>query len=347
LVLLLVARIAAADPGTFDHAAHSATACVTCHAGGAAAAAKVCSGCHADPDRTAFVPANLAAPELPLAYAHAKHVARTACATCHASVAQRVPLATCETCHDGKAAFATSASCTRCHDAAPKTPWTPPKPGARFSHISHRATACASCHALAASGEPTVARHAACTGAGCHVLHPDASVAEDKAICGACHEGTEPWRHLVADRAPPDATELGASLDHGKHTAACTTCHARRTLASELRMPHGHVACSGAACHAVSGGPAPTLSTCAGCHRTGLAAERIATRLAAPWSVRAAFGHDLHDARAKLACADCHTALAGAQLLAMPTPAKATCAPCHDGKTAFKLTGTACRRCHH
>ena len=27
-------------------------------------------------------------------------------------------------------------------------------------------------------------------------------------------------------------------------------------------------------------------------------------------------------------------------------PAKPTCAPCHDGQTAFKLTGHSCGRCH-
>ena len=70
----------------------------------------------------------------------------------------------------------------------------------------------------------------------------------------------------------------------------------------------------------------------------------------APWSVRAAFDHETHatdDAHKPLACTSCHTTLGGADLVALPAPAKATCAPCHDaGKTAFKLTGTTCSRCH-
>ncbi len=265
-----------------------------------------------------------------------------------------MPIAACAACHDGEAAFAPAATCTRCHDAAPRVAWSPPKPGPRFSHAQHgaAATACASCHTLAASGEPMVAHHEAC--AGCHAMHPTQAEIErapsdddPPPICGACHEGTEPWRHLVADRAPPDATEIGASLDHGAHaSAACATCHVRRTPTSELRMPHGHVACSGAGCHAIGDGPAPTLATCEGCHRLGLAAERIATRRATAWNVRATFDHARHAGRETIACTRCHTALAGAQLLATPTPAKATCAPCHDGKSAFKLTGTGCRRCH-
>jgi hypothetical protein len=28
------------------------------------------------------------------------------------------------------------------------------------------------------------------------------------------------------------------------------------------------------------------------------------------------------------------------------TPPKKTCAPCHDGRTAFKMTGHGCARCH-
>ena len=47
-----------------------------------------------------------------------------------------------------------------------------------------------------------------------------------------------------------------------------------------------------------------------------------------------------------LACATCHGDLRGADATALPTPGKATCAPCHDGTTAFKLTGTHCARCH-
>jgi hypothetical protein len=65
--------------------------------------------------------------------------------------------------------------------------------------------------------------------------------------------------------------------------------------------------------------------------------------------VRTTFDHASH-ARASggtaLACETCHVDLHAADVLALPTPPKATCAPCHDGTAAFKLTGTACTRCH-
>ncbi|HEX7836262.1 MAG TPA: cytochrome c3 family protein, partial [Kofleriaceae bacterium] len=68
-----------------------------------------------------------------------------------------------------------------------------------------------------------------------------------------------------------------------------------------------------------------------------------------PWSVRRSFDHAAHartgDGR-PLGCGACHVDLHGPDVTALATPAKATCAPCHDGATAFKLTGTTCTRCH-
>jgi predicted CXXCH cytochrome family protein len=92
----------------------------------------------------------------------------------------------------------------------------------------------------------------------------------------------------------------------------------------------------------VSGGPAPQLGTCDGCHQLGLAAARESQREAAQWSVRRAFDHRKHGGE----CTSCHTDLHASGLLELATPAKATCVPCHDGKAAFKLTGTTCKKCH-
>ena len=189
-----------------------------------------------------------------------------------------------------------------------------------------------------------VAGHAAC--ASCH----DADFgARDPKTCGACHNATEPWRKLVADRALPERTEFGAMLDHDKHQQACGSCHKLRTGSSELRTPRGHAACIGKGCHENKRGPAPRFETCDGCHRIGLAAEREHARETAPWSVRRAFDHGKHQKtpdQKDLPCTACHAQLGG-KLLEMATPKKAACLPCHDdGKAAFKLTGTTCTRCH-
>ena len=92
------------------------------------------------------------------------------------------------------------------------------------------------------------------------------------------------------------------------------------------------------------------MDDCKACHALGLAAARDAARANAPWSVRAQFDHTTHAKTQngnELACHACHTTLSGTNLVELATPQKATCLPCHDeGKTAFKLTGTTCKRCH-
>jgi hypothetical protein len=68
--------------------------------------------------------------------------------------------------------------------------------------------------------------------------------------------------------------------------------------------------------------------------------------------VRQRFTHRKHlvepsDPKKPIACAECHTTVAGSTGLAdLRPPAKARCARCHDGGAAFKLTGHSCNRCH-
>lgn len=332
--------------------------CAGCHDGVKKFAMTACASCH---------PPAVGRPQPPelksvqntvtAIFSHASHAARGGggrdCTTCHAKVLaagendSELPRPTaddCAHCHDGKQAFGVTASCTKCH-AAPADKFDVIRPEARFRHDAVHAELvakkpCTACHVLdPKTGETAITGHAACTE--CHA--DDFGLRKPKK-CGACHSATEPWRHLRADRPLPDATEFGASLDHGKHTGACTSCHSLHTPATQLRTPRGHAACIGSGCHAATGGPAPQLANCAACHRLGLAAERLAKRIADPWTVRLAFDHAPH-AKQGVVCTGCHTALTG-QLLELATPAKATCAPCHDGTRSFKLTGTTCRRCH-
>ena len=340
--------------------------CIGCHDGsttkGHAFAMATCAPCHPQ------AVGNPQPPELETLqntvtsiFSHATHAARGGagkdCTTCHAKIRDadethiELPRPTaddCERCHDGKQAFGVTVACTRCHDE-PKQPFKVIRPTARFRHDGHHeqlvaGEACTTCHLLdVKTGEITIAGHAVCTS--CH--HDDFGARKPKK-CGACHNATEPWRHLRADRGLPDTTEFGASLDHAKHPAACASCHSLHTATTQLRTPRGHTSCVGGACHAATGGPAPHLSECTACHVLGLAAARLAKTTGAAWSVRVAFDHAPHAKDpngAPIACQACHTSLEG-QLVALPTPAKATCATCHDGARAFKLTGTTCRRCH-
>ncbi len=340
--------------------------CAGCHDGsgqtGRGPAMSTCATCHPATTATDARPAAARTDALTTAFSHPTHAGLGPlgkdCAKCHAgarttdeAVLPHPTMQSCATggCHDGKAAFATTNACTRCHTKA-AVRYEVARPTSRFLHVGFHAEVvakrpCGACHALGSRGDTLVASHDACVE--CHAKDFAARVPQ---ICGACHNATEPWRALVADRGPPDRTEFGASLDHGKHTQPCAQCHVLRTQTAQLRPPRGHASCTGAGCHAAKSGPAPTLETCDGCHRAGLAAARNDARLHAPWSVRAAFDHATHatdDAHQPIACTSCHTSLAGADLVALPSPAKATCAPCHDaGKTAFKLTGTTCSRCH-
>jgi c(7)-type cytochrome triheme protein len=362
------------------HKAHASIACGACHDRRPAIPHRRCLGCH-DGSKgkgpvmaecsTCHTPAS-GVPDPPMlvrtkdtqifvttAFSHARHAGRGVarqCTTCHAAIIAtndrqlpRPTTASCAIagCHDGKASFGVTASCTKCHQDVPTTKYEMSREVKRFNHALHEPLnlACASCHPLGKSGEVLVANHAPC--AACHAK--DFGERFPK-ICTACHIGTEPWRPLVADRLPAERTEFGATLDHRKHPSACASCHSLTTAISELRPARGHRACSGTACHAAAGGPAPQLTACESCHQRGLAAERDRTRRAATWSVRALFKHASHLESPRItrqvACVACHDDLTSPTTLSLAVPPKQTCAPCHDGQLAFKLTGTTCTRCH-
>jgi c(7)-type cytochrome triheme protein len=364
---------------TVGHKRHREIACARCHTGKKPVPHKRCAGCHDGtgtvghgPAMTACTGCHTPATGAPLppsiihaeinvagAFSHGKHAARGAegatCTTCHRAVldsddnvlpAPSEPTCAAARCHDGTRAFAVTVACTRCHRDPDQPGFKVERPSERYAHARHSEVhvPCATCHPLTRTGEVVVTGHAPCVA--CH--------AEDfgrrrPRICGACHNATEPWRALVADRGPPERTEFGATLDHGKHAVACARCHLLTTPTTQLRPPRGHRACTGSTCHAVTGGPAPVFGACEGCHRQGLALDRQVARLAAPWSVRTRFDHASH-ARASggnpASCDACHVDLTARNVTALATPPKATCAPCHDGTTAFKLTGTTCTRCH-
>ena len=306
-----------------------------------------CDGCH---------PAAIGKPQPPelaavhdtvtSVFSHKTHDKRGAkdCMLCHAGVATtddtELPRPTakdCARCHDGKQAFSTLVACRKCHDKEPEGGFKVARPEARFRHDQHNALAgaCSTCHPLSPQGEIMVAGHTACTS-----CHADDFGARWPKNCGACHNATEPWRALTADRPLPEKTEFGATLDHAKHPGDCKACHSLRTQAVQLRPPRGHAACI--ACHHLAGGPAPQMTQCEACHKAGRASAREQQRAADPWSVRRAFDHGAHPG----ACTTCHVDLAGADVVALPVPPKPTCASCHDGTVAFKLTGTTCSRCH-
>lgn len=309
------------------HQAHAATTCARCHDAKPAAPHARCKSCHETEKKCSFchiaatgdpAPPRLKPPVYAMtSFRHDKHDKN--CTQCHAAIAQsndqflpRPDAKSCASCHD------IAQKCTLCHTTS--GPIEKVKV-LRFRHATHDQAPCASCHRVQGNEVVSVG-HAACTG-----CHAEDFGSRTPRVCMACHTSIEPWRKLIVDRLPPPSTEFGAALDHGKHPQPCAQCHTLTTQTHELRPPRGHLACS--SCHAKE------LANCAMCHTAGVQAERDITRRGAAWSVRERFTHRTHTG----ACADCHKD-------PMTPPAKASCAPCHDGKSAFALTGTTCTRCH-
>ena len=324
--------------------------CASCHDGtkGKGPGMSLCSTCHLVADKT--LPPPDARVLVRSAFSHPKHAARgTKCATCHTMTetdARELPHPTAATCaiagcHDAKASFGVTASCTKCHQDVPVGKYDVARPDKPFSHLLHTPyimfLPCTDCHRVEKSGEVALADHAQC--AGCHA---DDFGSRKPEKCGACHDATEPWRKLLPDRPSLASSEFGASLNHGKHGGDCVTCHRLTTPTQQLRPPRGHGACVGKACH--NGSATPAIADCDGCHAIGLDADRETQRAQSQWSVRKRFVHATHERGTT--CTSCHLDMSGPDLMSIATPPKPTCAPCHDGTTAFKLTGTGCGRCH-
>ena len=332
--------------------------CAACHAKGAGRIAMTaCGSCHTPAIGPTRAPhSEPGAFPVGRRFSHRKHAARGAtCAACHAGAAAAtgdlVPTprkAACAGCHDGARAFSmVEPACRRCHAAPEREDPAAERPRrARFSHASHASSDCRTCHELDARGAagPIGRGHRPCSDARCHASD---FAARAPVTCTVCHARAEPWRDLHIDPQPAEATELAVSFPHRAHRAACASCHPARP-SGRFGPVGGHAACGGSACHA-PGGSRPPLSDCAGCHQGG--GDRRSPR-ERRWSVREQFTHRKHlaepsDPRRAVACGECHTSVAGASGLAdLRPPGKATCARCHDGGAAFKLTGHSCNRCH-
>jgi c(7)-type cytochrome triheme protein len=353
--------------------------CAACHdrkpaPGGVTMAA--CGSCHAPARRPEEARApRRAAGEYPVRsrFSHRRHQSRGAgaCRTCHAGVVAATGLDIptprkehCRSCHDGKRAFSMlEPACRRCHGPPERDTPVPLLPRSRFSHRAHQQARpkldCSACHALDRAGAPvTILRgHAPCASSGCH---QDDFADPTPITCNVCHVRSEPWRRQHADPTPAEVTEFGAVFSHRTHLAAsranrpapCARCH-RPASDGRFRPRPGHTACAGEACHAPArGGAKPALARCSGCHQLGLVAARAAAQTSRPWSVRERFTHAPHavepgDRDRPVPCTDCHAGAASSERLAdMPSPRKQSCARCHDGRAAFKLTGHTCSRCH-
>lgn len=359
-----------ADPGAAaPRRAPVHSRCARCHTGGDAPAMTQCTTCHL----AAFGPAtspHLVRGAFPVTarFSHTRHMPRVGnagCADCHEGVVRaggdELPAPrteSCAGCHDGKRAFSTvEPRCSTCHSRPAERTRRPAMARAHYAHAEHRArgvtTACTTCHGKRGDAEGLAdPRHAPCSDAGCHA---EQFVSTAPTICAVCHVGFEPWRALHADVPARGQSEFGVRFDHRGHlggdtprlTTACDGCHRPDPRSGSTRPPIEHAGCSGEGCH--DQGAEPALAACASCHQPGARAARHKQRSSRSYSVRARFDHRPHRRAGAEAvgCDRCHTGvLESAAVRDIPAPTKATCAPCHDGAAAFKMTGHGCQRCH-
>ena len=292
------------------------------------------------------------------------------CRTCHVAITtttgNEIPSPTtsvCASCHDGSRAFSTHGTdCRRCHEAPRERITRHVQTQLWFSHRDHQkrglTNSCRDCHRLDAAGLPlpTAADHSPCADAGCH---REEFSSPTPTICRTCHVGSEPWRPLHAERRPAPRTEFGARFAHLTHlggdrpliSAPCTSCHREKSATRDMRLPRDHRACAGPDCHQSQGKVAPDLDDCGGCHALGIVAKKLRVCASKPWSVRGRFRHQPHifepGTNKPVDCSECHRDVATSTTIdTIGAPTKAQCLRCHDGETAFKVTGHNCARCH-
>ena len=244
----------------------------------------------------------------------------------------------------------------------------PDRPAEGFDHISHRGRVeakavkppeCAHCHAVDRAGRLTSAPgHAACFGA-CHGKPPARPYKVDdaqKAVCVACHRPALIDRlarggggGAVRSSFPPYGPdgEFAISMSHAAHAAVnggCRACHAAPPEPEQAGRPpeRGHARCG--ACHARGAGGV-AMTACGRCHTPAIGPIRAPHTDAGAFRIRRKFSHRKHAARGAT-CTGCHAGAAAATGDLVPTPRKAQCASCHDGKKAFSMIEPACRRCH-
>jgi hypothetical protein len=233
----------------------------------------------------------------------------------------------------------------------------------KFLHTSqrHSSLACNSCHERTDnSATPRFPGHKACTD-----CHRSQFTTPAVPICVICHTDVSgnnpPLRSFPSTFKEP----FNVRFDHAQHNTGsarpqrgCAGCHsspvnrgAGLSIPTQLAAHNNCYTCHTPASKSSAG---REIASCGVCHEQK--AYRPTTTSARAY--RYAFSHADHDAREKLACADCHKLTAGApQTRQVSSPAAAehfsttrspTCLSCHNGKRSFggDLAFKDCRRCH-
>jgi len=234
----------------------------------------------------------------------------------------------------------------------------------KFLHSSqkHLSLACTNCHDRASDNSitPRFPGHKACTS--CHLGQFTTPAIP---MCMICHTNTNSSNPPLK-AFPSDFDEsFNVTFDHAQHLTpaarpknGCGACHGsslNRGVALSIPVNiSAHTACY--ACHTPSSKTSAgrEMASCGVCHDQ----KKYVRTSTNARAFRFSFSHAKHDAREKLACADCHQVTAGvAQTRQVSSPAPVehfpsgrgmNCATCHSGRKAFggDLAFKDCRRCH-
>lgn len=244
----------------------------------------------------------------------------------------------CGACHNGSAAFGLP-ECVRCHkvrDVVIKVRETGP---VIFRHSLHTGKgSCSDCHDKLFNAGP-------------NKRVTMAQMANGKS-CGACHNGTRAGGldkctlcHPVKD-VTFQVKETGPiTFSHARHleTVKCGGCHTKLYAVGPNKRVTMDQMAKGKSCGACHNGKSAfSVSECAKCHPVkdiNFPEKTIGDAL---------FSHSFHTGI--YSCKECHTRIyrpsSGNKAVTMAAMVKgASCGTCHDGKTAFTVSGN-CDKCH-
>ena len=233
----------------------------------------------------------------------------------------------------------------------------------KFLHNSqrHSSLACNSCHERADnSATPRFPGHKACTD-----CHRGQFTTPQIPMCSICHTDVSSSNPPLKNFPSSFNESFNVKFDHAQHNTGaarpqrgCAGCHnAPIQRGAGLSIPANIAAHNNCyTCHTPSSksNAGREIASCGVCHDQK--AYRPTSTNAR--SYRYAFRHTDHDARERLACADCHKLTPGAaqtRQVSSPTAAEQfattrgmTCLTCHNGKKSFggDLAFKDCKRCH-
>ncbi|HBG07922.1 MAG: cytochrome C [Geobacteraceae bacterium GWC2_58_44] len=271
------------------------------------------------------------------------------CKSCHATPATSKKVTytmadmekgkSCGKCHTGQKAFSLS-NCTGCHKVKEIAYKIKSTGTVLFSHTKHlKSMQCNACHTkLYATG-----------------ANREVSMAEMEKgkSCGACHNGAKAFSIAKCDACHPTPREVvfkvketGPTVfSHSKHVEMykCNSCHTK-LYAIGVNKPVSMAAMekgkSCGACHNAK--EAFSVAECQKCHPV----KEIQFKVAKASNVT--FSHTAHLNMYK--CNDCHTGTFPLRTANKPVTMSEmqkskSCGACHDGKSAFSVSGS-CDSCH-